>query len=126
MIRGFKDLRIYQKSYDLSLRIHKLTKGFPKKEQYEMGSQIRRAAMSVPLNIAEGYGNKQSNIEFKRFLKIAMGSINEVEVLLDMSKDLNYINEGDHKEMVEEYVVVRKQIYTTIKKWEESDKKSDI
>ena len=86
MIKGFKDLVTYQKSYELSIKVHTLTLKYPKNERYEIVSQIRRAAMSVPLNIAEGYGKKDSEADFKRFLRMAVGSCNEMEVLMDMSK----------------------------------------
>jgi len=117
MIKSFKDMRIYQKSYELSIRVHTLTLKYPEYEKYEIGSQIRRAAMSVPLNIAEGYGKKESIADFKRFLRMAVGSCNEIEVLMDMSKDLGYIDESTHKEITEQYIAVRKQIISAIEKW---------
>ena len=117
MINTYKDLKIYQKSYKLSLTIHKLTQKYPDYEKYELASQLRRAATSIPLNIAEGYGKKESGADFKRYLKIALGSSNEVEVLIDLSYDLGYINERTHKELSEENTSLRKQIYTLIKKW---------
>ena len=73
--------------------------------------------MSVPLNIAEGYGKKESHAEFKRFLRMSAGSCNEMEVLIDMSHDLGYIDKETHEKLMEQYVIVRKQIYTTIEKW---------
>ena len=117
MIKGFRDLVIYQKSYELSIRVHALTLKYPEYEKYEIGSQIRRAAMSVPLNIAEGYGKKESIADFKRFLRMSVGSCNEIEVLMDMSYDLGYINEDTHKEITEQYIALRKQIISTIEKW---------
>ena len=117
MIKSFKDLRIYQSSYELSIKVHTLTLKYPEYEKYEIGSQIRRAAMSIPLNIAEGYGKKSSVADFKRFLKMSVGSCNEIEVLMDMSKDLGYIDEKIHKEITEQYITVRKQILVTIEKW---------
>ena len=118
MITTYKDLKIYQKPYELSLIIHKLTQSYPEFERYELASQTRRAATSIPLNIAEGYGKKTSSADFKRFLKIALGSANEIEVLLDMSKDLGYIDANTHNRLTQEYVVLRKQIFTLIEKWQ--------
>ena len=117
MVKGFKDLLIYQKAYELSIKVHTITQKYPDFEKYEIGSQIRRAAMSIPLNIAEGYGKKESHAEFKRFLRMSAGFCNEMEVLIDMSYDLGYINKETHEKLIEDYVVLRKQIYTAIAKW---------
>ena len=106
---GYKELAIYQKSYDGALQIHKLTATFPKHELYELGSQMRRAAMSIPLNIAEGYGRKVHQNDFKNFLKNALGSCNEMQVLLDMIKDLGYIDK-EYDELKELYDYTSRQI----------------
>lgn len=121
MISGYRDLRIYQKAYELGLKVHLLTQKYPEYERYEIGSQLRRAAVSIPLNIAEGYGKKGSDADFKRFLKMALGSNNEVGVLLDISCDLGYIDKSTHSEMIEEYNALGRQIYTTIEKWQNSN-----
>ena len=65
MIKSYRDLRVYEQSYELGKIIHQVTQEFPKEEQYEMGSQLRRAALSIPLNIAEGFGKKHSVADFK-------------------------------------------------------------
>ncbi len=75
MIKSYRDLRVYQQSYELGKGIHQVTQQFPTHEQYELGRQLRRAALSIPLNIAEGYGKKESSADFKRFLLIALGSV---------------------------------------------------
>ena len=117
MITNFKDLRIYEKSYELCLKICKLYIALPKEERFILIDQIKRASLSIPLNIAEGYGKKESKAEFKRFLRMSLGSCNEVEVLLDMMYDLKYIDKAVHDEFVKGYIEVRKQIYSTIEKW---------
>ncbi len=66
-IRSYEDLIVYQKAYNLALQAHKLTNTFPEYEKRELGYQIRRAAVSIPANIAEGYGRKNSIKEFKHF-----------------------------------------------------------
>ena len=121
MIKVYSDLRIYKKSYEQSIKIHLLTQRYPSYERYEIGSQLRRAAVSIPLNIAEGYGKKESDAEFKRFLRIALGSNNEVKVLLDMSYDLKYIDKEEYEKLKEENETLGRQIYMTIKKWQRSD-----
>src|ERR1700730_7236343 len=96
VIASYKDLRIYQRSYELALEIHKITVKLPVQERRELGSQLRRAATSVPINIAEGYGRKRSPEDFKRFLVIALGSSNEVSVILDLVRDLGYLTREIH------------------------------
>ena len=95
-----------------------MTQSFPDHETYEIGSQIRRASISIPLNIAEGYGKKKSSKDFKRFLSMSLGSCNEMEVLLDLIKDLHYINENQHSVLYEKYTVLGKRIYTLMEKWQ--------
>ena len=70
MIRSYEDFEVYQKAYKYSLEIHKKSFEFPKIEQYELASQIRRSTKSVAANIAEGHGKKSSAAEFKRYLEI--------------------------------------------------------
>ena len=118
MIKSYRDLNVYKDSYDLAIRVYKLAGNIPEREQYAIGSQIRRAVTSIPMNIAEGYGKKESAKEFKRFLRMAAGSVNEVEVLLDMLRDLGYINDQDHQELRRCYEIVGKQIHTLIRRWQ--------
>ena len=117
MIKSYKDLDVYKESYSLALQIHQVTKTFPDFERYEIGGQLRRAAMSMPMNIAEGYGKKESVADFKRFLKMSLGSCNEVMVLVDMSKDLGYLTPKEHEGLQESYDVLGKRINTLIQKW---------
>ena len=114
-IKSFEDLIVYQKSYQLVLRSHKLTNTFPENEKRELGYQIRRAAVSIPANIAEGYGRKNSSKEFKHFLRNALGSSNEMIVLLKLSRDLGYTQDS---KIIEEYEVLGKQLFKLIEKWE--------
>ena len=116
MISTYKELEVYKISYQLSLQIYKLSKKYPKNELFALISQIQRAATSVPLNIAEGYGRK-SKEEFKRFLKISLGSVNEVQVLLELSKDLDYIDINIFKDMYSKYNVLGKKIFMLIENW---------
>ncbi len=88
--RSFKDLIVWQKSYKLVLEIYKVTNDFPKCEVYGLAQQMRRAAVSVPSNIAEGYGRKHS-AEYKQFLSIAYGSLLELETQYLLSIDLKYV-----------------------------------
>jgi four helix bundle protein len=110
MTRSYKDLIVYQKSYELALEIHKITLTFPAFEKYELGSQLRRSAVSIPLNIAEGYGRKSYSKHFTQFLTNALGSSNETAVLLHLSMDLGYITKEKYNELSEKYDHLGRQI----------------
>ncbi len=79
--------------------------------------RLRRAATSIPINIAEGYGRKRSPEDFKRFLVIALGSSNEVSVVLDLTRDLGYLNEGTHAKLKRECEEIGKGINKLIQVW---------
>ena len=84
---------------------------FPKNEIYGLTSQIRRASSSIPTNISEGCG-RSSDAEFNRFLTIALGSATEVEYLIILSKDLNYIKNDLYKELDNEINTIKRKVYT--------------
>jgi len=92
--KSFKDLIVWQKSYELVLAIYKLTKNFPKEEIYGLSQQMRRSAISISSNIAEGYG-RQYNKEYKQFLCIAYGSRCELETQYLLSVDLCYVDKDE-------------------------------
>ena len=96
---SFKDLIVWQKSYNLVLEIYKITEGFPKTETYGLAQQIRKAAVSIPSNIAEGYGRKHK-AEYNQFLSIAYGSLLEVETQYLLAVDLKYINKSEIVEIL--------------------------
>ena len=107
----FEKLEVYNKSYDLALSIYKYTETLPNEEKYGIISQMKRASLSIPLNIAEGYGKQGGKTEFNRFLSMAKGSCSEMAVLLDFLKDLGLLEENHHKKYREKYVEVEKMIY---------------
>lgn len=90
-IESYRDLRVWQKAIDFVTLCYKLSETFPKHEIYGLTSQLRRAAVSVPSNIAEGNG-RESNIEYLHFLHIARGSLRESETQLIIAERLNYID----------------------------------
>ena len=98
MYNDTSKLIVWQKSHGLVLKIYDITKNFPKDELFGLTSQIRRAAVSVPSNIVEGKA-RGSNNEYRRFLLIARGSLEEVKYQLLLSKDLNYIDECRYEEV---------------------------
>lgn len=103
-INDFKDLRIWQKGMEIAEKCYFITQLFPKDELYGMVQQIRRSAVSIPANIAEGYGRRYRG-EYLRFLNIAQGSINELETHLILSKRLKLCSE----EEVEMIIALLKQ-----------------
>ena len=94
MIKGFQDLVVWQKAHGLVLEVYRLTNLFPRSEQFGMVSQLRRAAYSVPANLAEGYG-RRSTRELLQFLAISNGSAEELRYFLILSRDLRYISPED-------------------------------
>ena len=112
---GFSDLKVYKKSYELALNIHKISIKLPKEIQYNLADQIRRASKSIPTNIAEGYGKKEFQKEFKRFLFISLGSKDEVLVHLNFLKDLNYISTEIFNDLESQYNELGRMLYGLVK-----------
>lgn len=114
-MKSFRDLQIWQRGLDLSILIYSHTVNFPKEEQFGLTSQLRRASTSVPLNIAEGWG-RGSNKSFTNFLKIARGSLFEVETILEICFRLDYINNETIETLRNEIEQIGKMINGFIKK----------
>lgn len=110
-VQSYHKLIVYQKSKDLILLIYSLTKTFPKHEQFVLLPQMRRAAISVGANIVEGY-SKHSTKDFRRFLDISIGSITELEFFVELSRDLNYINDKDYQSSSDLILEVKKLLYS--------------
>ena len=91
-LRSYRDLIVWQKAFELSLLIYKLTKSFPKEEMYGLISQIRRCTISIPSNIAEGY-TRHRKLEYVQFLQIAFASGAELETQLLIAKELDYVSQ---------------------------------
>ena len=117
MIQSYRDLKVYERSYRAAVSIYRMTSVLPREELYGLTSQMKRAATSIPLNIAEGYGKKESASEFKRFLLMAIGSCDEMRVLLDLCRDLDYISNEDHDAYEKEYDEIGKMLMILRRKW---------
>lgn len=109
-MQKFRDLKVWQRSHQLVLTIYRLTREYPADERFGLTSQIRRAAMSVPANIAEG-SKRQSNPDFARFLNIAEGSLGEVEYFLLLSKDLGYLPPEQAEAQLSEVSEIARMLY---------------
>ena len=114
MLKNYKELKVWEKSYQLCLEIYRTSEKFPKHEIYGLTSQIRRAASSIPSNIAEGYGRKTTP-EYLRSLYIAYGSVCELETQILLSGDLGYLNEKSLSKLQEELGEVERMLKALIK-----------
>ena len=99
--RSFQDLVVWQRAHELVLEVYRVTGGFPRQETYALTSQLRRAAVSVPANIAEGF-RRRSLPDKRRFYNMAEGSLEEVRYYLILSRDLKYADARDALRKLEE------------------------
>lgn len=109
-IKGFRDLIVFQKAYNLAMEIFEITKTFPKEEKYSIIDQIRRSSRSVTSNISEAWAKRIYIKSFINKLSDALGEEYETEVWLDYSKDCKYIDEEFYKKMMAGYNEVRKML----------------
>ena len=114
MLKNYKELKVWQKAYQLCLALYKMTKDFPTEEKYGLSSQMRRAAISIPSNIAEGYGRKTIP-DYVKCLYIAYGSTCELETQTLLSGDLKYLNEDDQNSLLERIKEVERMLMALIK-----------
>ncbi|WP_447971932.1 four helix bundle protein [Nitrospira sp. M1] len=89
-IKSFRDLEIWQLGKEIVLDIYKITKSFPREELYGLSAQMRRASVSIPSNVAEGF-NRRHNKEYRQFLYVSLGSCAELETQIDVSSALKYL-----------------------------------
>ncbi len=109
-----KDLKVWQRSINFVKEIYKISAVFPEREIFGLTSQIRRAAVSIASNIAEGAA-RNGRTEFKRFLYIALGSLAETETQLIIANELNYLDSEQLKEITDELIIIRKMLLALIK-----------
>lgn len=112
-MQDFKDLKVWQKAHALVLEIYKASAEFPKEEVYGLTSQIRRAAMSIPANIAEGRGRAVDG-DLRRFIQIALGSASELEYHLILSKDLHYLDEQTTEKLTTQLSEIRRMLISFV------------
>ncbi len=114
-MQDFKKLVVWEKSHLMVLKIYKVTKNYPKEEMFGLTSQIRRCAVSIPSNIAEGCC-RSSKSDFNRFLFIAMGSASELEYQIMLSNDLEYIDVDLFNELTKQIQEIKRMLTSLIKK----------
>jgi four helix bundle protein len=108
-LRDFNDLEVWRCAHVFTLELYKVTAKFPRHEMYGLTSQLRRGAVSIEANIAEGAGKKTS-ADFAHFLQIAFGSANEIQCELLIAKDLGYLSEIQHSLMTAQVGSVKKML----------------
>jgi four helix bundle protein len=116
-MKNFRDLRVWQKAHQLALGAYAATMNFLRQEIYGLSSQIRRCAVSIPANIAEGCG-KRGNAEFQRFLGIAPGSASELEYHFLLANDLDFLPEADYRNLASAVTEIKRMLTSLIRKVE--------
>ena len=114
--RGYRDLKVYQMSYQLAVDIHEVTKTFPKEEKYSLTDQIRRSSRSVPANLSEAWKKRIYKKAFISKLIDCAGEAGETEVWLDFSKDFGYLDEAKYHELIKRYDEVNRMLFGMVDK----------
>ncbi len=117
MLKSYKDLKVWQKSYKLCLEIYRITIKFPKEERYGLTSQIRRSAVSIASNIAEGYG-RQTTKDYIRLLYISYGSVCELETQVLLAGDLDLIEKVELVKLKKDIAEIERMLKALIKSLE--------
>ena len=114
-IRNFRDLEVWQLGKKIVLRVYQITKAFPREERYGLTAQMRRAAVSIPSNIAEGF-NRYNNKEYRQFLYIALGSCAELETQIELACDLGYLDATGRDQLLEQMDFESRMLRNLIKR----------
>mgnify|MGYP001552087308 FL=1 len=118
MLKSYRELNVWKKAYNLCVKIYRITKVFPQEERYVLSSQMRKSALSIPSNIAEGYGRK-TKADYVRILYIAYGSVCEIETQILLAGDLNYIQRDKRDNLnqeISEIEIMLKALIRTLEK----------
>jgi len=114
-MKNFRDLQVWQKAHQLTLRVYKASSAFPREEVHGLTSQIRRCSASIAANLAEGCG-RQGNNEFHRFLQIALGSASELEYHFLLAHDLNYLTASSFRPLNDAVVELKRMLAALARK----------
>ena len=114
-MKDFREYKVWEKSYGLTLAIYRKTAAFPREELFGLTSQIRRSCASIPANIAEGCG-RGSNKDFARFLQISMGSASELECHLMLARDLKLLDISDYAKLANQTTEIKRMLTVLLQK----------
>ena len=117
VVRTYSDLLVYQQAYRLALDVSKLTKEFPRQEQFELGRQLRNCSRSVAANIVEGWAKRNSAAEFKRHLMIAIGECAETKFWIDLASDEQFVQSKEAGALGSEYGKLGFMLHNLWKEW---------
>jgi four helix bundle protein len=117
-MRNYRDLQVWKKTHDLTLELYRVSQRFPREEIYGITGQMRRAAVSIGANLAEGCGRRTS-AELARFVRIAMGSASELDYHLLLSRDLGFMTDDDFASVSATLTEVRKMLTSFLQSVEE-------
>jgi four helix bundle protein len=117
-MRNYRDLQVWGKAHNLTLALYRVSQGFPREEIFGITSQLRRAAVSIGANLAEGCGRRTSS-ELARFVRIAMGSASELDYHLLLSRDLGFMKDDDFTSSAADLTEVRKMLTSFLSSIEE-------
>jgi four helix bundle protein len=113
-VQDFRNLDVWNKAHKITLEIYRLTESFPKSEVFGLSSQVRRAASSIPTNLAEGCGRTQP--EFGRFVQIAFGSACEVEYQLLLARDIGFLPSQSYESINADVIEVKRMLNSLLKR----------
>lgn len=114
-VKDFREVKVWQRSHQITVELYQVTKGFPKDELFGLTSQMRRAASSIPANIAEGCG-RDGDAELKRFLSISLGSACELDYFILLAGELGYIDSDTSKKLAIDILEIRRMLGGFIQK----------
>lgn len=114
-MQNYRSLKVWEKAHAFTLEIYKITLSFPKTETYSLIDQMRRSSSSIPTNIAEGCG-RNSQLELAHFLNISLGSSNEIDYQILLSKDLEYISETEYEFLEKQIREIKAMLIALISK----------
>jgi four helix bundle protein len=117
-ISAFEELEVFKRAYRVSLEVHRISLLFPPVEQYGLADQVRRASKSICANLAEGFGKQSASAaEFKRYIRMAIGSADEMRVWIRYCFDLGYCDQAQWQQWRDEYQEIAKMLQGLAKNW---------
>ena len=117
VVKTYRDLIVYQKSFELAMEVFRSTAGFPREERYNLTDQMRRASRSIPLNIAEGWAKRRYENVFKRHLIDSIGSCEEMKACFDFARECQYIENDLHQGYLSQYDEVGMMLQSLFDTW---------